>query len=675
MSRQIFLPELLSINIKNYTLYPNGLDYTYDFVKGINLVLGGNGMGKTTFVNIIKFAILGLYRKPFGYGRTYQDRLIEKRKSFPNAYFSKRMDSSVAIDDDAIVTIKFKANGAVFQVTRTFVNPTLKEVRVNDLALLGNIVSHAKYESYSDSNKSDVIEKESCLQYAYEQAIEKYVGMSFDDLIFFINEVLFFGENHRTILWNDASEDALEADVQNELFNKYFNDPQLEIQRQNAIRKTKYFDSLSRHKSEDMRPLKKTLEKLREKTENSKKSIEPAEHVMKLRDNITQADLKLANIQSLRLAKSQEILFLQTEINTDSQMANDADKDVLNLEQELHNKQWMRLHPDYEMHIKNIQLNHLCPMCSHQNDELAERVSLHPLECFVCETSIETATNVNLKEALDCAVIKRNKLYTKIKNNQRTIKRLETEIAKLDYDFRETDLQKRQLQQSLREVEYTASMNDNKDTNLQVILDEIEMLNKQKDEYQKMSMEQREKAEDIASKIDDEVKRNVQRFSAIFSSYARNFLGVECYLTYEKLKNRRRQRFYPVIEGKVREFEEELSESQRFFIDHSFRMSILTFFYTTPTFYVVETPDSSLDISYEKNAAEVFLRFLQNPNSIIITSNLNNSTFVSNLIKSTLTETRIVDLIKIAKKSNIQSLSPQMMSIYDDIIRVNRYGN
>ncbi len=45
MNRQINLPELLSIDIKNYTLYPNGLDYTYDFVKGINLILGGNGMG------------------------------------------------------------------------------------------------------------------------------------------------------------------------------------------------------------------------------------------------------------------------------------------------------------------------------------------------------------------------------------------------------------------------------------------------------------------------------------------------------------------------------------------------------------------------------------------------------------------------------------------------------
>lgn len=62
MSRQIYLPELLSINIKNYTLYPNGLDYTFDFVKGVNLILGGNGMGKTTFVNIIRFGLIGLYK-------------------------------------------------------------------------------------------------------------------------------------------------------------------------------------------------------------------------------------------------------------------------------------------------------------------------------------------------------------------------------------------------------------------------------------------------------------------------------------------------------------------------------------------------------------------------------------------------------------------------------------
>lgn len=118
MSRQIYLPELLSINIKNYTLYPNGLDYTFDFVKGVNLVLGGNGMGKTTFVNIIRFAILGLYKKPFGYTRTYQGNIIEKRQLFPQKYFSNRMDDSIPTDASPTVSISMKLNNVTVELTR-----------------------------------------------------------------------------------------------------------------------------------------------------------------------------------------------------------------------------------------------------------------------------------------------------------------------------------------------------------------------------------------------------------------------------------------------------------------------------------------------------------------------------------------------------------------------------
>ena len=80
MSRTIYLPELQRIHIKNFTLYPNGLDYTFDFIKGVNLVLGGNGMGKTTFVNLIKYAIIGNYKNRFDFRRTYLDKMIQRRQ-------------------------------------------------------------------------------------------------------------------------------------------------------------------------------------------------------------------------------------------------------------------------------------------------------------------------------------------------------------------------------------------------------------------------------------------------------------------------------------------------------------------------------------------------------------------------------------------------------------------
>lgn len=117
----------------------------------------------------------------------------------------------------------------------------------------------------------------------------------------------------------------------------------------------------------------------------------------------------------------------------------------------------------------------------------------------------------------------------------------------------------------------------------------------------------------------------------------------------------------------MRKQEESLSESQRFFIDHSFRMSILTFFYQSPSFYIVETPDSSLDLSYEQNAAGVFLQFLKKPNIVIVTSNLNNSSFISHLTKDESVQLSMVGLLDIAKQSAIQGGNERIKNIYNEI--------
>ena len=179
MSRQIYLPELLSINIKNYTLYPNGLDYTFDFVKGVNLVLGGNGMGKTTFVNIIRFAILGLYKKPFGYTRTYQGNIIEKRQLFPQKYFSNRMDDSIPTDASPTVSISMKLNNVTVELTRDLSSITLTQLKVDGAELPGTLINQFSYEKLSDTAKINT------LPYKYERIIKDNTNLEFDDLIFF----------------------------------------------------------------------------------------------------------------------------------------------------------------------------------------------------------------------------------------------------------------------------------------------------------------------------------------------------------------------------------------------------------------------------------------------------------------------------------------------------------
>ena len=289
MSRQIYLPELQRIHIKNYTLYPNGLDYTFDFIKGVNLVLGGNGMGKTTFVNLIKYAIIGNYKNRFDFRRTYLDRMILRRQENSASYFSNRMDASVITDGDKpFVELSFRIHDAEFLVRRDLQEIRLISCLVNGETISGEQISQAKYEKLSEE------EKKPYLLYKYEKEVEKYSNITFDDLIVFVNEVLFFGEDHKTIMWNNSSSGSI--DVQNELFNKYFNDPKLDEGRQEALRLAKYFDSLSRHRSEDMRAIKKVLDKIDE-AKKQKHSNDIPLRIIELKEKISEASAMLKQLQ------------------------------------------------------------------------------------------------------------------------------------------------------------------------------------------------------------------------------------------------------------------------------------------------------------------------------------------------------------------------------------------
>ena len=662
MSRQIYLPELLSINIKNYTLYPNGLDYTFEFVKGANLVLGGNGMGKTTFVNIIRFAILGLYKKPFGYTRTYQGNIIEKRQLFPQKYFSSRMDDSVRTDTSPTVSISMKINNTTVELTRDLSSITLTKLKVDGIEVLGDLINQFSYEKLSD------IEKKDTLPYKYENIIKNNTNLEFDDLIFFVNEVLFFGEDHKTILWND---EGFFPDVQSELFNKYFNDPDLDKKRQEAIRKAKYFDSLSRHISEDIRAINKVLSKMKEApvTDHSTNKENIAFTLIDLKAELARMNSKLETIQKERVSKSQHISLLQNDINKISLSVNDKDKQLTQIEEELNSHIWETVHPLYHIFIKNIQLNHVCPMCSHPNGELVERVTNEQNNCFVCGTPISTNTDTDiiLRKQFEEISVERKSLYQSINSKKQKIQNIEQEIINLDSEFSNIESRKREIQQNIRELEYENVMSDNSQNSIQPFLDEVNSLTQQKEYYQKQRDEQYDIVTSISNEIEDIITANVQAFSSIFSQYAGKFLGVPCELTYMKQVRDSNKRFYPIIDGKVRFYEEEMSESQRFFVDHSFRMSILTFFYKTPSFYIVETPDSSLDISYEGNAASVFAEFLKKPNSVIITSNLNNSLFIEHLLNQKDIDLGIVGLLEIAKQSTIQNTNEQLKLIYQNI--------
>ncbi len=645
--RKIYLPSLKKIQIQNFTLYPNGLNFEYEFINGVNIIIGGNGMGKTTLVNLIKYSIIGHYKKDFDFTRTYKDRKIEKRILHPVDYYKNRLDNSIVTDSKANVTVNFEINNNLFTVTRCIESITLNSYSLNGKKIEGKIISQNKYEDLSDDIKHEYLQKK------YEDDISKVSELSFDDLIFFVNEILYFGEDHKTILWNDGK---IGNDVQNELFNKYFNTPELDKLRQEAERQAKYFDSSARHRSEDIRAIKKVLDKVND-SKNKVDNIESINSkIINIKNEIENVDKQLDNKQSYRKKVDNKIQLLNNQINEISVKEANLDKDKKTAENKLFANKWQHLHKNYDLYFKSIKTNHICPLCTKEvEDTFAEEILNNSNNCILCNQEINEVES----KSLDIEYDEINKLlieeHRKLQNYQKEIFENDKILKELDKDFRILSVKKRELQSILRELEFSNSQVPNSETDqLQAFYDEIANLEKLKNEFQEKSLIEKNKADEFSKLIEEQISKETNRFSILFSNFAGEFLGVKCSLTYDDLGDGNR-RFYPVIDGKIRQYEEELSESQRFFIDHSFRMSILSFFYTKPTFYIVETPDSSLDISYEKNAAKVFMKFLEKDNSLILTTNLNNSEFLNHLIELAKNRVSIISLLDIGKKSVIQN--------------------
>lgn len=661
---KIFLPTLINIHIKNFSFYPNGLDYKYTFVKGVNLIIGGNGLGKTTFVNLIKYGLIGLYKKDYGFLRTYKDKTIETRRQLPADYFSSRMPPS-EINEQATLILTFKINDTLFEVTRNLYEISLQKVKVKDVDrvyhLPGKVLQQNKYERLKEQDKKE------CLQFAYETLVAKKANLyNFDDFIFFVNEILVFGENHKTILWDEDDEF-----IQERLSSKYFNDPELDNQREHALRKAKYHDSLSRHKSEDIRVINSVISKIQFKDKSDNDVKELIQKIDNIKSQIERQHKEIEAIHSEREKIIQNQKIINADRNKLSRETDETENKIQSLNKMIYEEIWYKINPKYNIYLQNIKFNQLCPMCNQTIDSEKVRKLLEDGNyCFSCGQQIAPDEMLNKYSSQITTLQKeRNRLLQKKQAIEAELVRSENQLEKLDTEYKENSDALFNLNNEKRNFEHAINSEKNeKSFELRAMMQQITKLETEKKQNQEKSRKEREKAEEITNKIEEYNSKITSKLSTIFTDFAEKFLKVNAYLTYDDYSDGKGKRFIPVIDKKPRPESQSLSESQRFFIDHSYRMSLLHFFYQQPTFFICETPDSSLDISYEKNAASVFLNFLSQPNVLILTSNLNNSEFLDHIIDRA-PNINYVNLLEIGRSSPIQSASVELQKILSKIKR------
>jgi energy-coupling factor transporter ATP-binding protein EcfA2 len=185
----INFPVLESIEISDYGLYPGqagkeGLHVS--FQAGLTLVLGTNGLGKTTLITILFRLLTGTYdisgitdRNDLG-----NNRLIAK----PISSGDKRIFAQRVVDNAR--NAKARLN------VRLGKHSVMIERRLNDLGLTKFVV--------------DGIHKIVNEEY-YQDDIARMVGVwSFGDWILLVRHLVFYFEDRRSLVWDPTAQRMLQ---------------------------------------------------------------------------------------------------------------------------------------------------------------------------------------------------------------------------------------------------------------------------------------------------------------------------------------------------------------------------------------------------------------------------------------------------------------------------------
>lgn len=629
---RIYLPSLKRVRISNYSLYNRDIDY--EFVDGLNLIIGGNGVGKTTFISIIKYALIGLYKKDLDV-RVYkgEKRLIRGKYTNCNTYFRSRTEERET-DKEGCVELWFNIHETEFYVKRSLFDIKIEQANYIKSGIKYEISGEIlKQESY----KEDSSDREDTLQYIYEKTVAKEANLSdFEDFIFFVNQILLFGESRENVLWSES--------VQERLFSSFLNDANLEKQRKEHSLEAKYYDSLSRHKQEEIKAIVRVLKQIDVKHSGGKASIDKVSTL----SEIESLESKQEQIENDRERCQRKIAALYKDASELSYQINSKEKEKTRLESKSKQEFWPGINPKYAIYKRQFVGNHVCPICNAnlENKEIEDQ----PEQCFFCHNKIVYDSSIMpLIKLINDELVE---LTEKRKRIEKQIVDYELELKEYDADYRSIKINLFNRQNELRRLESQKEDEQNESSYL-AMMNRIDELTLEKEQDQKRSEQNQNKCKEIMQNIEENMNEITKNISNIFSDFAEAFMKLPCYLTFEKTLSSSIKIFIPVIDNKIRYDQEALSESQRFFVDYSFRMSILSYFYENPSFYICETPDSSLDISYEENAADIFMKYLENPNVLILTSNLNNSTFIKSVLSKAKNK-KVLNLLKYGKVSSVQ---------------------
>jgi hypothetical protein len=632
---KFYLPKLEKMTIVDYTLYTS--PFIIDFKK-LNIVFGTNGTGKSTLLLIILFSIIGPYRGGIK-TKNWKDKRKDNRPIYVEDFFKDRM-----VDDNvkAKVKMEFRIHEDEYIVEHSLEDGKLLDVYVNSYRLDGKIVNYRTYEGkHGDSREIDSDDEENLkdyLIYKYHNEIKKSTCLpgGINTLISMLLDVMFFDEERKFTFW--------QPNLQETVIGKYIVDAEFYTKFCNKKLHTKSLENIYKKNSETYNYMNKFFKKEKEKVEINPEVRDYHNELSKIEKEIFKLENSIEEEAKQFTKRNENLLNVTKEVE-------EIREKIKNLEDTWYNNLFPSQYNTYYKRFNGKMIDGICPIC-----EKAHVFTVNTENCIFCEEKLDIKITPNLvkvdieRKNKQILLVQKNTEIDNIRLNLRKLnKSIETQKSRLS----ELEIKKNQIE---LEINIDKNVEDDSDSmRLNRALEERNIALKNFNESKK-------EQEEMRKVIEKSLVNNFNEFSSTFKKYGYSFFGnnhkINLRLPFSGDGDSLAGMMIKFeLDEKSRDESYMLSESQRIFTDLAFRFSILTTFHEK-SFFMCETPDSTLDMFHENNAVNTFMEYINSGNCLILTANVRRSNLISKLYKKyEESEINVIDLTKISKLALSERIS------------------
>ncbi len=603
-------PTIGRVELSAFDLYRRKPNVRVKIDRSVFCLIGANGLGKSTFLNSLLYGLTGgiPYRaRSFSSPREYSEEAT--RLDRRDDYYGGRLSETVA--EHAAITVQLVWPNKSASVKRQFFGAgavTALEIKEN-------------------GEKSSSSFEEAAAERAYKELVVAECGLpDFNQFVFLMHYVCAFDEDRHLLLWDPIA-------LTNALYLAFGSDAAQAASANNLKRDVERLGSRARNSRFAARQSLDEAERLQKALLDDNNEERADESTLKRYERLnTRLDDAAERVhrKDVELRKAEAVVSDRSAALTELQLSYDetfADRAV--------GSPITRHHPLIRSTIRSNR----CAVCATEGVADTLQSSIDKNVCPLCGSGVANAVDD------DAALQKLKVLDQQIEKSRAALKSALDRRGRLKDDY-VTSLQAEAAAREARDEFLTDNPNAQQlavpETEPNALNAAIERLRAEADRFDLQSKKEyaeRDRARRALHKIERELQTQFdlhsERFTELFRTYAEEFIGltVDIELEHRKGKNETGFELLLSLEDQARSRSDDVSESQRFFLDIALRMALAEFMSSESATILIDTPEGSLDISYEARAGDMFSNFAKRGNSILMTANLRSSALLRRLAR------------------------------------------